>query len=234
MADIFNYNQKSMKAFIKFYQEAPGKAKKATARMLSQFAFGTREEAIKQIKKTMTVRNERFVKSSIIWRGARIGPIESQQSSAGSIRRGKSTGWAEQQDNKTDKRTRSQSLLARGNNFNRKVKPSVRMKQKNRFFSSGSFGIEKGKQEVPRLIRKMKRDYKNKPFIIKTNYKQIKRGVYKFVRKKMMILQNFEKRPKGVRRNPWMDNARANFFKSTDIDKEWGKAIDFILKKKKF
>ena len=106
MANIFDYNDKAFKSFAKFYGKAPKLARKATARLLSQFAFGTREMAIIEINKTMTVRSPKFVSSSIIWRGAKATNIDNQVSSAGSIARGNSTGWREQQDNKVDKRTR--------------------------------------------------------------------------------------------------------------------------------
>ena len=51
-ATIFDYDDKAFKAFARFYSKAPQKARKATARMLTQFAFGTRQEAIKEIKRT--------------------------------------------------------------------------------------------------------------------------------------------------------------------------------------
>lgn len=234
MANIFDYSDRSFKAFSKFYAKAPFKARRATARMLSQFAFGTRQEAIGEIVRTMTVRSEKFVSSSMVFKGARAQPIDQQQSSAGSIARQRFSGWVEQQDGKIDNRTRTQSLLARGNNFSKRVKPSVRMKPGRDFITMGDFDLPSGGQQVPTYISMVKKKYKNKPFLLKKKYKNIKRGVYKFVKNKMQILQNFEAKKRKPKPNPWMTNARLRFFKSTDVDKEWGKAISFITKKKKF
>lgn len=234
MANIFDYNEKAFKEFSRFYAAAPGKARRATSRLLSQFAYGTREEATKHIKNTMTVRNPKFVETSIRWRGARPTNIDNQKSQTFSVSLRNTTGFKEQQDNKVDKRTRSQSLLARGNTFSKKVKPSLRMKPSRSFFSAADFDLPSGKAQTPALIKHMKKKYKNKPFLIKKKYRQIKRGLYKFVRNKMMLLQNFEKKPRPVKYNPWMDKARQNFFRSTNVDKEWGKAIKFITTKRKF
>jgi len=234
MANIFEYNDKSFKAFSKFYAKAPFKARRATARVLSQFAFGVRQEALKEIKKKMTIRSEKFVNSSMRFKGARSARIDDQVSATFSIGRARFSGWEEQNDGTADKRTRSQSLLARGNNFKKKVKPSVKMKPGRDFISMGDFKLPSGKAQVPAYLKAVKAKYKNKPFILKKKYKNIKRGLYKFVRNKMQILQNFEKKPRKVKRIPWMKTARGNYFRKTDIDREWIKALDFITKKKKF
>lgn len=234
MANIFDYDDKSFKAFSKFYSKAPFKARRATAALLSRFAFGTRMKAIQEIENTMTVRSERFVASSIRFNSARATKIDNQVSSTFSIERDRFTGWIEQSEGSADKRTRSQSLLARGSNFSKKVKPSIRMKPGRDFLSMSDFKLPDGAGKVPAYIKMVKRNHKNKPFILKKKYKQIKRGVYKFTRNKMQILQNFEKKPRAVKRNPWMLNARENYFKSIDLNHEWSRAIDFITKKRKF
>ena len=234
MTDIFSYSDRSFKAFSKFYAKAPFLARRSTARMLSVFAFGTRKEAINEINSTMNVRNQKFVSSSIIFRGARATRIDDQQSSTGSIARARSTGWIEQQEGKVDSRTRSQSLLARGNNFDKQVAPSARLKPGRSFITMGSFDLPSGPAQVPTYIRLVKSKYKNKPFILNKKYRQIKRGVYKFVRNKMMLLQNFERKPRKVKHNPWMTNARERYMSKVDLDAEWVKSIEFITKKKKF
>ena len=235
MTTIFDYDKKAFKEFSKFYRAAPAKARRATARMLTRFAFGTREEAIKEIHRTMTVRSEGFVKRQMRFKGARATNIDNQESSTFSVATDRFTGWKEQNDGTPDKRTRSQSLLARGRSFDKKVSPRNRMKPGNRFFSANSFDkMPTGAKETPALIKRMKVNHKNKPFIIKKRYKRIKRGVYKFVRNKMMILQNFEKKRTTPKKNPWMRSARENYFRSANLDREWTKSIEFITRKKKF
>lgn len=234
MATIFDFDKRALKAFVKFYEVAPFKARKATARLLSQFAFGTRQKAIKEIHKTMTVRSPKFVERSIIFKSAKASRIEDQVAITASISRPRFTGWREQEDGLVDQRTRTQSLLARGNNFAKKVKPSVRLKPGRSFIKLGDFGTPSGPNQIPAFIKIVKGKYKNRPFILNKKYKQIKRGVYKFVRNKMQILQNFEAKRRKPKSNPWMTNARRKYFSSTDIDAEWGKAIKFITKKKRF
>ena len=235
MSTIFDYNKKTFKEFSRFYEKAPVKARRATARMLSVFAFGTKEEAFREIRRTMTIRSERFVKTSLRYKGARATNIDSQRSSAFSIERDRFTGWKEQNEGSPDKRTRSQSLLSRGRSFNKRVRPSARMKPGRSFIDENDFDdLPSGNKKVPAMIARVKLKHKNKPFIIKRKYKSIKRGLYKFIRNKMMILQNFEKKKTTVKRNPWMMNARRNYFKRADISKEWGKSIEFRTKKRRF
>ena len=234
MATIFDYDKRSFKAFAKFYGKAPTKARQATARLLSQFAFGTRLSAIEEINRTMTVRTPRFVTSSMRYTAARPRSIDNQVAITASIAKPRSTGFREQVTQKPDKRTRTQSLLARGNNFDKRVKPRNRMKPGASFITESDADIKGNQEKVPGLIRYVKRNHKNKPFLITRKYKRIKKGLYIFKKNKMMILQNFEAKRRTPKHNPWMENARNRFFRGTDIQSEWMKAITFITNKKKF
>lgn len=234
MTTIFDYNKKVFDSFSRFYAKAPGKARKATARMLNQFAFGVKDETFLHMKRTMTVRNPRFVKSSVRVIMARSTNIDRQKSQTGSIKRARFSGWIEQEEKVPDDRGRSQSLLARGGNWNKKVKPSVKMKPGRNFTSMGDFDLPSGKGKFPAYFRKIKKGNKGKPFLVKRKYKSLKRGLYKFIRGKMMILQNFEKKKKPVKLNPWMTKSRERYFRRVNLNKEWEKSIAFITKKKKF
>lgn len=235
MATIFEFNDSSLKSFSKFFGKAPKRARRVVARLLTQFAFGTREFAIKEIKKSMTIRNERFLKSRMRFERAKPINIDNQESRTFSVGATNFTGWAEQQSGSVHKRTRSQTLLARGGNFKRKVKPSVRMKPGKSFVNEGDFNLPSGKGKMPAYFRILRKpSNRNKPFIIKRKYKSLDRGLYVQKRGKLKKLQSFDAKPTKVKRNEWMTRARASYFKSINLEKEWIKAIDNVLTKKRF
>ncbi len=234
MSSIFEFNDSSLKNFSKFYNAAPRRARKATARMLSKFAFGTRNEAIKVIRETMNVRNDRFVSSKVRFQGAKATNIDSQQSGAGSVFGRNFTGWEENARGSRDKRTRTQSLLARGNNWNKKVKPSVRMKPAKEFISESDFKLPDGKAKMPAYFAKIRTKHKRKPFIIKKKYKSMDKGLYVFRRSKIMKLQNFNPTAKSIKKNPWLKTARRRFFAKNSIEDLWKESMEDLFKMKNF
>ena len=234
MSTIFEYNDTSFKNFSKFYDKAPKRARKATARMLSKFAFGVRNQAIKEIKETMNVRNARFVERQMRFKSAKPINIDSQESGAGSVSVRGFSGWEENAKGSRDPRTRTQSLLARGNSWGKKVRPSVRMKPANEFTSEGDFKLPDGKRKMPAYFAKIRTKRKNKPFIIKKKYKSMPKGLYVFKRGKIMKLQNLDPKPKSIRKNPWLRTARRKFFSKNSIEDLWKESMEDMFKLKNF
>lgn len=235
MATIFDYNDRVFKEFSKFYGRAPKQARRATARMLTQFAFGTRVQAIKEIESSMVTRTKGFVKSSLRFSGAKPVHIDLQESHTFSIAKPRSTGFLEQQEGSMNKNSVSKTLLSRGNNFSRRVAPRFRLKSSNNFITENDFNdLPSGSKKTGAYIARVKRKYKNKPFLVRRKYKSIKKGIYIFKRKQMLILRNFEAKPRRVKKNPWMTRAREKFFKNNDVDQQWIKAMNFITRKRKF
>lgn len=234
MKTIFDFNQTSFENFAKFYDKAPGKARKSTARLLSKFAFGTRNQALIEIKKSMNIRNERFVARNLRFKGAKPTNIDAQSSGAGSIETRGFTGWIENAKGSRDNRTRSQTLLSRGNNWNKKIKGPNRMKPGNNFIDVGDFKLPDGKQKMPAFFAKIKRKHKNKPFVIKRKYKTMPKGLYVYKRRKIQKLQDFNPKTKIIKKNPWLRRARRNFFANNSIEKLWEESIKDLFKTKRF
>lgn len=230
MATIFDWDDRSFKAFTKLYKNSPSKARRATAQLLSQFAFATRQQAIIEINRSMTVRSKKFVESRLRFKRARNEQIDHQRSKTFSVGAKNFSGWEEQMTGGKQKGTRTQSLLARSGNFDKKVKPSNRMKPGRNFINRGDYDLPRGGDEMKVYFIKVRTQNPNKPFIVKKRYKRVKKGLYIFKRGKMRMLQNFEASPRATKVNPWMRRARANFNKQMDIGKEWEKSLRTVYK----
>lgn len=234
MADIFNYSDRSFKAFSKFYDKAPRRARMATAQVLSKMAFGTRKEAVREIKRTMTVRNPRFVERQMRFGRARNTNINNQQSWAGSIEGRNFTGWEENAEGGVDNRSRTQTLLARSGSFKKKVKPSLRMKPSNDFLSQSDFKLPSGKNKMPAYLSQLKRKHKNKPFIVRKKYKKMIKGLYKFRKNKPVMLQNLDPKRKKIKKNTWLLTAKRRFFAKNNLDDIWRDSMDDLFRNKRF
>lgn len=236
MATIFDYNDRAFKEFSKFYNKAPSRARKASARMLSKFAFGTRNEAIIEINRTMSVRNKRFVARGMRFQNARPTNIDNQFSVAGSISGNRFSGWKENYEGSRDNRTRTHSLLSRSGSWKKKIKPSVRMKPARDFLSISDFSKETSRSSNPNAVflALMKKKKKNKAFIMKKRYKGLKKGVYKYTGRKLKRLIDLEPKSRSVKRNRWLDTARNRFFAKNNLDELWKEAISDLFKSKRF
>lgn len=233
-SEAFTLDVKDLIKLRKFYKRAPHLFARATASMLNSFAFGTRTQAIKTIKQKMTVRNERFVNSRMRVERARGSSILQQEAIAGSIESPRFSGWAEQELGTPTSRTRVANVLARGGNFNRQIKPSLRLKPGRDFPDANDF---KGGDETTRtatLINSAKRGKTRRPFIIGKNLKgklrTLKSGLYRVRRKKLERLQSFEPQKVQPKRIRWMTIARKEYFKRTNVKRLWGRTLERILK----
>ncbi len=230
MATIFDWDDRNLKAFIKLYGKAPNKARAAVAQLLSQFAFATRQLAIEEINKSMTVRNARFVKSRVRFERARVEAIENQRSRTFTIGAKNFSGWEEQVTGGRSSRTRTQSLLARGGSFDKKVRPSIRMKPNRNFLNRGDFDLPKGGNEMQVYFIKVRTNHPNKPFIVEKRWRKVKKGLYIFKGRKMRMLQNFEAKPRATKKDDFMQRARDKFDNTLDISKQWEIALNKVFK----
>lgn len=230
MSRLFQVEAKDLINLRKFYKKAPKQFQRVSANVLTSFAFGTRTESLGAINDKMTVRNKRFVDGSVRVVKARSGPISSQESEMGSINRARFSGWAEQELGTPTKRTRVATALARGNNPEKQIKPSLRLKPSNQFISPKEY---KGRSEQHRtniMIWDLMRTNSKKPFRIR-KHRKFKPGLYKFVRKKIVAVQVFAKasklQPKRIR---WMTTGINTYFKKNPPRRVWGDSIRHILK----
>lgn len=219
MAKPFTIDLAGVKNVQQKWKKAPAKVAKATGAMLNEFAFGTRNAAIEVIREKMIVRNPSFVSSSLrVDKTKGILPISRQMSESGSIKKGKSTGWAEQQLGKPVSRTRTIMLAARKESKKRRVVPMARLNPKRSIPKVEDFG-----GNVGRMLGRLRHKRYKGSFIIHGAEKfRIKSGLYKFEGRERDIrrLQTFKEKVQPAK-IPWMITATDRFFARFDMKGLW-------------
>ena len=229
MSQLFDIEAKNLIRLHRFYRKAPKMFARASANVLTSFAFGNRSKSLDIIKSKMTVRNERFVAGSLRVDRARGNiPLSAQQAMVGSIKRDRFTGWIEQETGQKTTRTRTTTLLARGGNVSRQVRPAFRLKPGNKFASPDDFSGQSPQHRVTVMLQTLSRQKSTRPFIIK-GHRKFKSGLYKFLRKKIRRIQTF-KNPKQPKRIHWLTGGARLYFRSTSIDQVWAEALKRVLR----
>jgi hypothetical protein len=233
-SEVFSLDIRDLIKLRKFYKRAPHLFARATASMLNSFAFGTRKEAIKTVKQKMNVRNDRFVNSRMRVEKARGSNILQQEAVAGSIESPRFSGWEEQELGTKTQRSRVANVLARGGDFNRQIKPSLRLKPSRDFQDANDYPGKDESTRTAAMINSAKLGKLRRPFIIgkklKGKLRTLKAGLYRVRRKKLERLQSFEPRNPQPKRIRWMTIARKEYFKKTNIKHLWGRTLERILK----
>lgn len=235
---MFNLNRRDILRLEKFYKRAPKQFMFAARGMLTTFAFQAREQQIREIQSSMTVRNLRFIKSRIRYQKARGGRIDNIFSESGSVRSSRFTGWEEQQTGIKAKRTRTQSLTARGE-WKSQVMGTARMKPTNKFFDPDS--EMEGKSTEQRMTAALagmrKGTVKKRNFLIRKKMKgrmsTFKRGLWAMKRRLTFRLQTFDPPRVQPRRNPWHTRAVQKAMRRINLRNEWAKQITRVLDYKK-
>jgi hypothetical protein len=209
-----------------WYGKQPGRMRVASAQMLNHFAFGTRTGAIRQIDKTMTVRNPRFVSSRIRVTKASTGaPIDRQKSITGSVATQRFSGWTEQEYGTPTDRKRFATKAGRAGDMNKKIRPSARLKPGNEVITMDSPGyrpVGNAGRNVGGFLAMLMRKKENRLV-------RIKGMLFKRKRKQMELVQVLRKKqPKQIH---WLRDARAGYFRGTDIDKLWAKTATALMGK---
>ena len=230
--DLFKVSAPDLINLRKFYKRAPKQFTFAVANMLNSFAFGTREQAFKVLKGSMTIRNARFVSKML--RAETIKgstPIASQQSIAGSLDGQRFTGWAEQELGKAPKKTRTASLFARSGQHSKQMKRKARLVPGTEYLTPDDFKGKNAHHRAVVLLIVTNRNRLKDPFVIK-GHDTLSDGLYQWSGKgKLKWLQNFEetKKPKSL---PWLTRARKRYFSKTNITRLWEKTLTRTLKLK--
>jgi hypothetical protein len=224
---MFDVDLTMIRGLEAIYRKTPKFFAKATGDMLNEFAFGTRVEAFYEIASRMTVRNPRFVSSRLqVTKSKRSLPVAGQVSVMGSKATDRFSGWTEQQLGTKTARERVITVLARMGNFKRQAAPKARLKPSNEFLSYHDIRLKSGNSAEQRsivLIRMLARAKSTQPFIL-TRKNGMKPGLYRLKGGKVKLLQRFEREQ--PQRIPWITNARARYFRDTDIKRLWHKTFE--------
>ena len=239
MPDMFQLDKRELNQLLKFYKQAPRKFLPAAAGMLNTFAFGVREQAVKQINDKFTVRNPAFVKSSFRVEKTRIVPLQNMESKTGSISRPRFSGWIEQETGQQTKRKRVQTLAARQGSWGDQVQNRSRLKPNQKFLTFSDFsGKNLGRSKEQRTVAMLESFRKNKISEskvmmfrgrLKGRMSKYKRGTYRMQNGIISRHQTFDPRRIQPKRNPWMQPAREKYFRSANIKNMWASQISRVL-----
>lgn len=196
----------------------------ACAQMLNQFAFGTRAAAIRRINELMTVRNPRFVASRLQYTKAnRARKINDQVAWTGSRALPRFSGWTEQEFGKRPMVNRTATLVGgRGGSEQRQVRHVVRLKKGKKIVTRQTYRM--GDKPVGQFLRAALRKKENAPIIVKSG-----KGLTLYKRKgnKLEAAQIFSR--KQPKRQRWMKESRAAYFRQTDLGLLWEQTCNRLV-----
>lgn len=231
MAGDFSIDTRELKKLIKEYEISAKKIPVIQANVLNSYAFGSRSHAIKVIDRRMTVRNRRFVETSL---QVRTALARNPVSMMGSVYRKSFSGWEEQQTGKLSDRKRIPTKAARRGNMKNRIAPSLRMKPSNVFESDkkiigNSIPPKKRTQGMLSYVRRKKYV---KPFLLSGSPKY-RKGLYKRVRGKVRLIQATGDIDRSVKRITWMNMAVGEYFRVNPPAKVWKESMKRVLRFKK-
>jgi hypothetical protein len=202
MPDLFAMDDKDIKRLLKFYKKFPQKFQWATANILNDFGFVTRQAQIEAIQETMQVRNDRFLNSSMrVVKTRGSISVLSQKVIIGSRVRPRFSGWREQIEGGGKKRL--STVAARGGNFATTIRPRYRLKPQFKFPKPSQYPGRKYRDRLYAMLNILRRQKYKRPFMIPIGDSKLKSGLYRFAGKRLFRLQRFFRAPVHIRRIDW-------------------------------
>lgn len=229
---MFNMSNSDLKKLKRFMKKSPKEFREASSGTLNSLAFKTREYDIKNLSRSMIIRNPRFLKSGIRVEKSRPS---TQMSSVFSIERPRHTGWKEQEDGGISDKKRKPTVFSRGGNKRGTVKPKFRLKGGNQFLKPEQFQGKTIKDKFLFMMRVLNtRGVGN--FIlsrsIPTKTGRLTEGVYRIAKGKINRIQSFE--PIGnVKKIGWRTASLRSLVVRDDLAKAWRENIKRVLEKTK-
>jgi hypothetical protein len=237
MAKLFELNLADYNEFQRFMRKSPRTFQAAAAEVMNSAGFGIRKIAIRNVMGDSTVRNARFIKSSMRVKKTRAVPIGRQVVVVGSVAKPRFTGWEEQETGKSDNRKRTATLKARKRAKKRQIVRKVRFRDRSKWPTPSNF-----KKGLGGMLYQLSRSGSNVPFVIPRTSKlrsgrELEAGVWRFGRgktpkRKLELLHRF-KAPKDTKKTEWMTRARSRYLDSVDPSKRWARAIRRIIQRRK-
>ena len=245
MADDFIFTS-NIDEFSKAMKATSNKIKRVGVNVSNTIAFQGRRNVLKELDKTMTIRDKRFIERHVIVKKASFNkPV----ASVGSIKRERFTGWEEQETGKKDTRKKVQTVAARRGKFSNRVTPRFRLKRGSKKAARPSdFGLSNSGRGVVAFLEILSRKDFREWFYIPFKFKKLDRGLYifrgrkrtinivrnnksrKVVRKKIAKIQNLNPKNTQPKRNRWMTNSLrqiTNAFVQSEFIKESKKIIKY-------
>lgn len=231
---VFELNLTDLRNFRKIQHRSPKLFAAAATDVLNAAAFGTRKLALRELRSQSTIRNEGFLKRSVLVKKSRkSGNIDSMEARVGSIQRPRFSGWREQEGGQQTKREHLAKPAARRGDLKRQIVRTARLQRSGRFPQPRDFrGPANPVRRAIRMIHILSKSGFTKPFLIfglENSGKTMPPGLYRFgsgqyPHRKIELLQRFKK-PKKTRRDPWLQPATAQYIRHVDLRIVWGRAL---------
>jgi hypothetical protein len=148
----------------------------------------------------------------------------------GSIRRPRFTGWIEQELGTPVQRTRIFGIMARGGDIKRRTIGVSRLRQNADHIEPDAYEGRSERFRNTAMLMDIRRRGIKKPFVIRRHSK-LKPGLYRFVRKKLQMLQRFKVKVQ-PKRIPWLSGSVKLYMSKNRVRNEWAKSIRHVLKLK--
>ena len=228
-----------IKALRSWYKKQPNMFRKATATMLNRFAWGTRDQSVVQIAKTMTVRNSSFVSGRLRVTQAKFStPIDDQRSYAGSVATARFSGWTEQEIGSPTARNRFGTLASRGNNILNQMRQGVRLKPGVEVVKIEDYAPRGGDSNYGGFLSMLFRRKERKLVKIGKGFYKLPSNVKSLpgpmqnhpgmeLHRELVLMQELKR--KQPKRNRWLRQARAIYFGRTNLDDLWRSTLNRFM-----
>lgn len=218
---MFTVDKRQIEKLGKHFDKLQKRLPMSIAGMLNAQADGTRNTALEEIARTMTVRSRPFVAGRIRYTKAMPSSLEAI---VGSVATDRFTGFAEQERGGEMERERGITLAARRGIKTKKVLSAARLKRTNVFEEPSKYEGKSAADRARGMIRALSRKGHRKPFIVH-GHEKLPAGLYQLKgrrnKQKLVMMQRFGEAPK-VERHPWMRPAIDLFFRRWYSKREWG------------
>lgn len=197
-------DDKQLKQFQKMCKSGPKEFQYVTAEYLNSSAFRARELNIKNIQSQMTIRDQRFLSSSLRVEKTKPVSINQQIAISGSITRPRFTGWEEQEKGTTPQRKRKVTISARGGSNQAKAQNRARLRPGNKIYKPEQYQGKTYKQRFYLMMRILGSRGGGQFLItqkISTRRGFLNPALYGLKGGKISMLQKFE--APQIKRKPW-------------------------------
>ena len=197
-------DDKQLKQFQKMCRSGQKEFQYVTAEYLNSSAFRARELNIKNLQSQMTIRDQRFLSSSLRVEKTKPVSINQQIAISGSITRPRFTGWEEQEKGTAPQRKRKVTVSARGGSKQAKAQQRARLRPSNKIYKPEQFqGTSYNKQFY--FMMRVLGSRGGGQFLLsqklRTRRGYMNPGLYGLKSGKISMLQKFE--APETKRKPW-------------------------------
>jgi len=211
----YEIDTSELKFLSHWFRMQPRQYHRATAALLNNFAFGTRDKAIWLGYRRWTIRNPRFYESRFRVTKA---TAETQLATMGTVTARRFSAWTEQEYGAPTARRRVATVFARGGRKNQ-IKGRFRLKPARHVKTRSEYGIATDEQFAAAMLEQ------NAKGLIRIGKRVMTRQG-----KKLALVQTINPPRLQPKRRPFMATAQRMYFNSISIHALWYQTARRIVK----